>query len=220
MRASMCFFWLLIFIPQVACGEANTCDRAAKVAASEVGVPLGVLLSLTRTETGRLSDGQLQPWPWTVNMEGQGYWFADETTARGFVFRHFKMGARNFDVGCFQLNYKWHGDAFRSIEAMFDPRENALYAARFLLSHKSPNGSWAEAAGAYHSKTPKYAKAYESRFAEIHSTMQTYQKTPHLLGTERSSPLLPSTNEQGFLGSLVSLSENVAKPLLSNGERG
>lgn len=217
MRATMCFCWIFIFLPQVAFGEANICDRVARLAATEIGVPLDVLMSLTRTETGRLRDGQLQPWPWTVNMEGQGHWFANKEAAQSFVFRQFKTGARNFDVGCFQLNYRWHGDAFSSIEAMFDPRENAIYAAKFLLSQKSSTSTWLEAAGAYHSKTPQYAKAYKTRFLEVHSTTREHQTISPIPANGNPSPLLPNTNERGRLGSLVSLSESLAKPLFVNG---
>ena len=31
-----------------------------------------------------------------------------------------------------QINYRWHGHAFPSLEAMFDPEWTATYAAQFL----------------------------------------------------------------------------------------
>src|SRR5699024_6482524 len=96
-------------------------DRAARQAARAHDVPLDVLRAISRAETGRPRQGGLQPWPWTVNMEGRGRWFDNADAARAYVFAHFKAGARSFDVGCFQINYRWHGDAFRSIDEMFDP---------------------------------------------------------------------------------------------------
>ena len=33
----------------------------------------------------------------------------------------FVDGQPSFDVGCFQLNYKWHGEHFASIDQMFEP---------------------------------------------------------------------------------------------------
>ena len=87
-------------------------------------------------------------------MKGTGLWFETEDAARAYVYEHFKRGARSFDVGCFQINYKWHHEAFASIEQMFDPMANALYAARFLGALKAEKGSWVEAAGAYHSRNP------------------------------------------------------------------
>nr|WP_234998943.1 transglycosylase SLT domain-containing protein [Ruegeria sp. AU67] len=107
---------------------AHICDNAAQ---SE-GVPLDVMRAIARVETGRTADGALQPWPWTINVEGKGIWFTSEFEAKSYVFEIFKAGKRSFDIGCFQINYRWHGEAFRSIDAMFDPDENAKYAARFL----------------------------------------------------------------------------------------
>ena len=63
-------------------------------------------------------------------------------------------GRRSFDVGCFQINYHWHGHNFPSLEAMFDPDTGADYAARFLQSLYAERGNWSAAAGAYHSQTP------------------------------------------------------------------
>ena len=94
---------------------AGTCDRAARRAASSEGVPLEVMQTIARVETGRAVDGSLQPWPWTINVEGKGFWFASELEAKTYVFNIFKAGKRSFDVGCFQINYRWHGRAFRSI---------------------------------------------------------------------------------------------------------
>lgn len=145
------------------------CDRAAVAASQTKGVPLDVLKAIARTETGRLERSELRPWPWTVNMEGAGRWFETEDQARAFVFSHFKDGARSFDVGCFQINYRWHGAAFRSIDDMFDPVLNAEYAAGFLLKLYSEFGDWSAAAGAYHSRTPEHATAYTEKFETIRS---------------------------------------------------
>lgn len=147
------------------------CDRAARAAAGARDVPYDVLLAISRAETGRSVGKSLQPWPWTVNMEGQGKWFDTEDEARAYVFRHFKSGARSFDVGCFQINYKWHGAAFRSIDDMFDPMQNAHYAAGFLRELYQELGDWSAAAGAYHSRTPTYAKRYSTRFNTIRDSI-------------------------------------------------
>lgn len=148
-------------------GIASLCDRAALKASRAKGVPLDVLQAISRTETGRPTNSGLQPWPWTVNMEGTGRWFATLDEARSYVFLHFKNGARSFDVGCFQINYKWHGTAFRSIDDMFDPVLNALYAAEFLIDLYQEFGNWTDAAGAYHSRTPEFAEKYTARFDRI-----------------------------------------------------
>ena len=149
---------------------SGICDQAALAAARRHDVPPDVMFAITRTETGRLDKGKLRPWPWTVNMEGVGRWFETADAARAYVFANFKRGARSFDVGCFQINFKWHGAAFGSIEEMFDPHENADYAARFLAKLYAELGNWSQAAGAYHSRTPEFASRYSARFDRIRTT--------------------------------------------------
>lgn len=142
---------------------AALCDQAAHRAARLEGVPLDILLAITRAETGR-SDGQVvQPWPWAINVEGQGSWFETPQEALSEAQTVLDAGKGNFDVGCFQLNYRWHGAAFVSLEAMFDPEDNADYAARYLAQLYARTGSWAQAVADYHSKTDALAEVYLAR---------------------------------------------------------
>ncbi len=153
------------------------CEQAAQTVSRESGVPLSVLMAISLNETGKKTNGTFRPWPWTVNMEGKGHWFDTLDEARAFVFKNYKRGARSFDIGCFQVNYKWHGQAFRSIDEMFDPMANARYAARFLSALHEEKGNWEAAAGAYHSRTRKYADRYAARFktfrAKYHADKNT-----------------------------------------------
>lgn len=193
--------------------SGEVCDAVAARAAQLKNVPVAVLQAITRTETGRSRRGTVEPWPWTVNMEGKGVWFDSEDEARAYVFRHFKKGARSFDVGCFQINYRWHGQEFDSIDQMFDPLENALYAAEFLKKLHSELGNWPDAAGAYHSRTPKYASRYKARFNSFHDRLAANPKTAEtpILADRRdaapdrqnSFPFLQRVTSVTQLGSLV-----------------
>ena len=151
--------------------DHDECHRVAKLAAKATGVPETVLYAISLAETGRKKNKRFGPWPWTVNMEGRGVWFESYAAAQEFVDREFGRGARSFDVGCFQLNYKWHGRGFSSIEEMFDPMANALYAAKFLQELYLEMGNWSDAAGAYHSRTPKFANKYKARFEKIYAQL-------------------------------------------------
>ncbi|WP_292023831.1 lytic transglycosylase domain-containing protein [Maritimibacter sp. UBA3975] len=154
-------------LPTRAGGDASAiCNQAAALVARESGVPVAVLRAITLTETGRSRNGTTQPWPWTVNMEGKGVWFETADDARAYAYEHYKRGARSFDVGCFQLNYKWHHQAFSSLEEMFDPVAGGRYAADFLTRLYDEKGDWTEAAGAYHSRTKEHADRYKAIFAE------------------------------------------------------
>jgi hypothetical protein len=159
----------LLMLPRSGMAEdaAGLCLRATAAAATTYGVPDKVLLAIALTESGRSVGGRLQPWPWTVNAGGEGHWFADRAGALRFAQTLVAAGQTSFDVGCFQINYRWHGAAFGSVEAMFDPDRNAAYAARFLAGLAAETGGWSGAAGAYHSRTPALAERYRARFDAI-----------------------------------------------------
>ena len=76
-------------------------------------------------------------------------------------------GAVSFDVGCFQINFRWHGENFDSVEQMFDPAANSDYAARFMAELYAETRDWTRAAGYYHSRTPEFHNRYSARFARI-----------------------------------------------------
>src|SRR6056297_1870071 len=217
--AAAILFALSLAAPSTAIASTpQICDQAAYRASQESGVPLEVLRTITRTETGRAKNGRLEPWPWTVNMEGKGRWFASEDEARTYVFKHFKRGARSFDVGCFQINYRWHGQAFNSIDQMFDPLANARYAANFLKSLHAEAGNWSKAAGTYHSRTPVYSNRYRARFDKIRSSLSDHPMPPASARrrdlrssssdgrhNENAVPLLQDSSQRRSPGSLVPL---------------
>ena len=147
--------------------NAQICERAIIAGARRAGLPQEVLHAISLTETGRAQGGRLRPYPWAINREGRGYWFKSRAEALAFAKASLAEGRRSFDVGCFQINYHWHGRNFASLEAMFDPDVGADYAAGFLRSLYAERGNWSAAAGAYHSQTPSRANVYRARFDRI-----------------------------------------------------
>lgn len=146
-------------------GTAAICRNAVRAAEREKGLPPMLLAAIARVESGRRdpSTGTLHPWPWTVNVEGEGRAFASKAEAIAFVRQAKARGAASIDIGCMQVNILHHPDAFPSLEAAFDPLTNARYAARFLTELNQGTGDWSRAAGAYHSRTPELAAAYRER---------------------------------------------------------
>ena len=147
------------------------CEAAASRAARETGVPVDVLQAIALTETGRMQGGRLRPWPWTANAEGRGHWFATRDEARTFARQLLDRGQRLFDLGCFQINWRWHGQEFTRPEDLLDPLTAARYAARHLAALHAEFGSWEAAAGAYHSRTPQHAARYRTRFAAVRARL-------------------------------------------------
>lgn len=184
---------------------SNLCVHAARAAAEQTGVPVGVMQAITLVETGQRRDGVVRPWPWAVNAAGEGQWFdtpgAAETRVQGLIDR----GETNVDLGCFQLNYRWHARNFASIADMLDPDRNAEYAARYLAGLYARTGDWSSAAAAYHSATPEYAARYRLKFDTAFAAFAGGGALMAEAGTEgrtNSFPLLIA-GRRGRFGSLV-----------------
>lgn len=195
---------ILIPAPGFSRGDpAALCRDAAAEASAETGVPFDVLLAISTVETARNG----QPWPWTVNFGGEGQWFDSATEAAASVDQALREGATNIDLGCFQLNYRWHAKAFGSVDDMLDPQRNATYAAEYLARQYARTGDWALAAAAYHSATPEYARAYKGKFEATYARLASGDTslsplaTPTATARSNGFPLLVA-GTGGLKGSL------------------
>ncbi|WP_248633087.1 lytic transglycosylase domain-containing protein [Cereibacter changlensis] len=188
------------------------CEAAAFRAARQTEVPVAVLQSLALTETGRSVGPELRPWPWTVNVAGEGHWFATRAEAERFASETLLSGQGNFDVGCFQINYRWHGAHFGSVREMFDPDANALYAARFLQTLDAGAEDWSRAAGAYHSAVAERARIYRARFDRIFANVGEEVPTSYLRASNGFPLLQPGATGSG--GSVVPVGHGASLPLI------
>jgi hypothetical protein len=145
--------------------QAQLCRNAIAAAEGALRIPDLFLSAIGRVESGRTLPvtGQVAPWPWTVDAEGQGRFYASKTEAVAAVQALQARGIRSIDVGCLQVNLAQHPDAFGSLDQAFDPQTNANYAARLLASLFVQTGSWPLAAAAYHSQTASLGAPYQQK---------------------------------------------------------
>jgi Transglycosylase SLT domain len=142
--------------------SARLCEAAVTSAEAAGRLPPRMLAAISLTESGRIdpATGALRAWPWTINAEGEGRFFASKRDAIAAVTALQARGVQSIDVGCTQVNLMYHPHAFASLAAAFDPATNALYAARFLNDLYAAGRSWPRAIAAYHSETPALGEAY------------------------------------------------------------
>jgi hypothetical protein len=136
------------------------CRDAARAAAARHGIPVEMMQAIALVESRRKAGGVNGPWPWTLNIDGKGYWYDTKAEALARAQREIASGRLSVDLGCFQLNYRWHGENFNAPDEMLDPALAADYAARFLGELFAETGDWMRAAGHYHSRTPIHARRY------------------------------------------------------------
>ena len=147
------------------------CRPALIAAEARYGIPTGLLQAIGVVESGRRDEvtGARQPWPWTINAEGEPHFFDTKDQAVAWVRQAQARGMRSIDIGCAQVNLMHHPSAFASLQEAFDPVANADYAARFLrqLRDTTAGGNWMTAVGYYHSQTPELAETYRQQVQAV-----------------------------------------------------
>jgi len=128
-----------------AAADALACEREMTRAAAQSGVPLNVLYSVGLTETGHR--GELGPYDMNVDGRAVHSQTLADALARFAAAR--SRGARFIDVGCMQINVRFHGSRFASLTEMFDPARNVDYAASLLKALKAETGAWTLAVARY-----------------------------------------------------------------------
>ena len=146
--------------------EGTLCAVAADKAGTEYGVRYDLLQTISVVESGRFDKlhNQYVSWPWTVNANGKGYYYSTKEEAVAAVKNFQKQGINSIDVGCMQINLKYHGEAFDSIEDALNPETNVRYSAKFLRNLYNRNGyDWKKAAKRYHSGNYAQGEIYSKR---------------------------------------------------------
>jgi hypothetical protein len=143
--------------------DRELCLRHIGDMEASYGIPQGLLAAIGLTESGRVVSRKLTVWPWTVNAEGAGHYFETKEDAIAFVEALQADGVRSIDVGCMQINLKYHPDAFASLEDAFDPAVNTEYGAQLLTALKGELTTWLKAVRRYHSAAPERGVPYGER---------------------------------------------------------
>jgi hypothetical protein len=154
-------------VPEPLASTAETvCLKAILDAQTRYGIPDNLLLAIGIQEAGRNVNGALTVWPWTANSLGKGKFFGSKQALEAWVRQTQANGTQSIDVGCMQVNQKWHAKQFTSLEDATDPARNVDYAARFLRGLYAQTRDWWQAAGRYHSSTDSYKELYLQKLAQ------------------------------------------------------
>jgi len=193
----LCFIWAqsaFATSSQRIAKEAKTCDVAIQYQERRLGIPKGLLSAISLAESGRWNEanGATIAWPWTVTTGGKGYFLPNRMDAIAYVKSLQADGVENIDVGCLQINLKYHPDAFVSIAQAFDANANATYAANFLAERFALSKSWIKAAGDYHSTTPALNKSYRKRVAKLWNNRPQSAPKKRVVVTKRPLTTLPN----------------------------
>ncbi len=114
------------------------------------GVPPWFLYGIALQESKMLFGHRALPFPWTLNVKGQAkrYRSYDEAlfALKGYVAR----GLMSVDIGCMQVNWRWHGNRLQTLERALDPYSNIDAGAQILRAEFVATGDWFKTAMRYH----------------------------------------------------------------------
>ena len=163
---------------------SNACTKFFDDFEKSYDLPSKLLASVSITETGRFNQniGEVRSWPWSVNHLGQPFYFNSKSEAIAFVASLIRKGHRSIDVGCMQVNLKYHPTAFSNLHQAFDPGSNIAYAAGLLKKHYLNHTSWVRAIAKYHSGETSRGKEYANRVLNVWKK----QKSMHTNTTQQA----------------------------------
>ncbi len=157
------FFYLTFILfgitHQVKSKSFNKCAEAINKIENKYNIPNKLLRAISLTESGRTIDKKFIAWPWSVNVSGKSHYFSDKASTLLFLQKKVKY-QKNIDIGCMQINFKFHNEQFKDLNTMLDPINNIDWAAKYLKKLYKRHKSWNVAISRYHSSNPERMKIY------------------------------------------------------------
>lgn len=161
------------------------CRAAIRAVEQAFAVPAGLMAAIGRVESGRAGpDGRIDPWPWSINANGVDQVFDSKPAAIAAVRALQAAGTASIDIGCMQVNLKYHPEAFASLDDAFDPVRNATYAAGFLQRLHTQTGTWPNATAWYHSATPELGEPYARKVLAVLPAEQAQARAASVLAPQ------------------------------------
>ena len=140
-------------------------------------IPNGLVQAVALAESGRwlAEDQSTLPWPWTVTSGKDSFYLPTKAAAIAKVRELKADGRTNIDVGCMQINLRYHPDAFTSLDEAFDPDSNVAYGTKFLKELRHQTRSWGKATAFYHSQNRERGNAYRTKVYRFWRKLQKHQ---------------------------------------------
>ena len=163
--------------------RADEVPPAYRLIAREYAIPAALFYALALTESGQSSRSQarLRPWPWTLNIGGQGQYFSSRKDAWLVLQRALTNQERSVDIGLLQVNWRYRHSALGSSWQALDPYHNLRVGAAILKRCYTAAPDWQKSLGCYHApndlvRAAKYAARVTAHWRQI--TGESEQDAP------------------------------------------
>lgn len=165
-------YWLILIILAVDALSGLRADEvppAYRMIALEKDLPPSLLYAVALTESGQssLSEDQLRPWPWTLNVNGKGQYFPSRKAAWRALQHALASEQRSVDIGLMQINWRYHQQALGSPWQALEPYHNLRVGASILKGCHVTKLNWQKNVGCYHApNNPPRAQRYSQRVTD------------------------------------------------------
>lgn len=145
-------FVFTISEPGFAAPTGDVVPPAYRVVANQTGVPAELLYAVALTESGRYAgEGAMRrPWPWALNIAGQGKFFATRTEAWRALDEALGNGEDRIDVGVMQIHWRYHRTLLKSSWQALEPYHNLRSGAQILMECYRRRRDWWASVDCYH----------------------------------------------------------------------
>ncbi len=159
MKKIIAFFFLIFHYTNSYSENIKSCNFYTEKYGKVFNLPNNLLTSISLVESGiKKEKNDFSSWPWTLNVSGRSIYFDKKEDVLNFLEKN--ADKKSIDVGCMQINTKYHLNNFENVSQMIEPEQNVKYAASFLSKLFKRHKSWNEAISRYHSSIPYRQKIY------------------------------------------------------------
>ena len=134
--------------------------------AAEHEIPPQLFYAIALAESGKTleSTSNRHPWPWTLNIAGNGVYFSSRWQAWRALDESLQAGQDSVDIGLMQVNWRFHHARLGNTWLALDPTHNLSVAADILKDCYKKRRNWWASVGCYHAPSHKLrAKRYRAR---------------------------------------------------------
>ncbi len=138
--------------------------------ATEHGIPVRLFYAIALAESGKtlVSTSSRRPWPWTLNIAGNGVYFNSRWEAWCALDRSLRAGQDSVDIGLMQVNWRFHQARLGSSWLALEPYHNLSVGAEILKDCYKRRRDWWASVGCYHAPSDKpRAKRYRARVVAL-----------------------------------------------------
>ena len=152
-------------------------DGAYDSVAAYCGIPVKILYAVSTVERGRRMDGDVKPWPWTLNIDGEAFYFDSREEQFKKLMEALSEKRRTVGIGLMQMDWRWKAALLHSPWLATDPTFNLKTGCQIIRAHYDKTNDWWIAVGKYHreSSKPKHVAAAQRYAARVYRRWEKLQ---------------------------------------------